>query len=116
MIYVELIKTLVSVLVGFRFYIRVRGVGYAIRAMDDNELNINVGLTHIIKYKLHDSIKYRITRKAKLIRLHTEFLNTLRATIFNIRAFRKPDVYKGKGIRIRRDPVKKKQGKKRKTF
>jgi large subunit ribosomal protein L6 len=54
-------------------------------------------------------------KKSTLIQIKTEDLVKLSTFLSGIRNLRKPDVYKGKGIRYRKDLVMKKEGKKKKS-
>jgi len=99
--------------VGFKKYLRVRGVGYKF-FLENTLLKINVGYTHIIKKYIPSEFYIKFSRKFKVMRLRSKSLTKLTGFLCALRALRRPDVYKGKGIRYKRDPVKRKPGKSRK--
>ncbi len=112
---VQLQKAFISSAVGFKSYLRVRGVGYKL-TYEKNYLTITAGLSYELKTIIHPEILIKGTRKFKMLRLKSKNLTTLTNTISFLRNLRKPDVYKGKGIRYRREIIRRKQGKKLKRF
>jgi len=105
-----------SCAIGFRRYLRVRGVGYKFIYDKPGTLTINVGYSHILSKKFTDEIQIKATRKFKMIRLHSKGLTEVTSLISSLRNLNKPDVYRGKGIRYRYDKRTSKEGKKRRTF
>ena len=96
---------------GFKKYLRVRGVGYKF-ALQKNELQVNVGFTHTIKKVLPEEFILKFSRKFKMLRFRSKSLSSLTSVLSDIRSKKKPDVYKGKGIRYRKEILNKKEGKK----
>jgi large subunit ribosomal protein L6 len=111
----SLLQSIIGNQVGFRRYLRVRGVGYKFGLEGDNILTISCGLSHLIKYQLPPGMSIKFSRKFKMIRLQHNSLALLTGMMSYLRNLRKPDVYKGKGIRYLNDPQRKKQGKKKKV-
>jgi len=115
-------KMRIGNIVGFRRYLKVRGVGYKF-TREHNMLYIQVGFSHVLEYKLPEEIKTKFSRKGKMTRFYSKDLDLVTNILAYLRKLRKPDTYKGKGIRYsrgisiryRRDPVLRKQGKKRRV-
>lgn len=98
--------------VGFKKYLRVRGVGYKFE-LEDKVLTARVGYTHALHKIMPAEFTTRFSRKSKVIRFRSKSLTKLTGFLAELRALRKPDIYKGKGIRYRRDPVRRKPGKRK---
>jgi large subunit ribosomal protein L6 len=60
--------------------------------------------------------KIKLNRKATTIQLRNFSDTFLHGLVSRIRNYKKPDVYKGKGLRYKKDTVIRKEGKKKKTF
>jgi len=123
----ELQRAMIGADVGFKGYLRVRGVGYRF-AVDEPSaeekkaspgagptLHVSAGLSHPLVVPLNPEFKHALTRKFRMLRLRSKGLNSLTQTLASLRAMRPPDVYKGKGIRYRKDNVITKEGKKKKA-
>lgn len=115
LIHMQLQNAIVRATVGIKKYLFVRGVGYKF-IKKNKYLMLQVGYSHKINILLPSYIKTTLNRKStkiKCIGTDVEFMTGLLASI---RSFKKPDVYKGKGIRYRKDNVIRKEGKKKKSF
>lgn len=104
----------IGALVGFKNFLRVRGVGYRFQIVA-NKLLIHVGYSHTLQVKLPLNQNFTLNKKSTLLRAKSSNLAKLSNFLSFIRNLRKPDVYKGKGIRYKKDPIKLKEGKKKKT-
>ncbi len=98
---------------GFIKKLELVGVGY--RASNQGQLlDISVGFSHNIVFEVPDSVKLTTeTEKGKapiitLTSINKQFLGHVAA---KIRSFRKPEPYKGKGIRYVGEYIRKKAGK-----
>ena len=105
-------RMIVGAGVGFKKYLRVRGVGYKFE-LENLALKAKVGYTHTIQKTLPSEFFIRFSRKFKVIRLRSKSLTRLTSLLCSLRSFRKPDIYKGKGIRYKGDPVRRKLGKRK---
>jgi large subunit ribosomal protein L6 len=65
---------------------------------------------------LPSDFKVKLNRKSTTVQFRNYNDNFLNSLISKIKNFKKPDVYKGKGIRYKKDNVLRKEGKKKKTF
>ena len=106
-------RMLIGAGVGFKKYLRVRGVGYKFELLRTNLLTAKVGYTHLVKKQLPSEFSTNFSRKAKVVRFRSKSLTKITCLLSRIRAMRLPDVYKGKGIRYKRDPIKRKPGKRK---
>lgn len=102
---------------GFKRYLRVRGVGYKFAFEPiSNQVKIAVGLTHLIEHNFPLDIKIKTTRKFRMIKCVSVHLATLTNTLSFLRNQKKPDAYRGKGLRHRKEQfLLQKEVKKKKT-
>ena len=98
--------------VGFKKYLRVRGVGYKFET-SSSVLSAKVGYTQLVKKAIPSEFYLKFSRKSKVIRCRSKSLNSLTGFLSALRSMRKPDIYKGKGIRYRRDTARAKPGKRK---
>lgn len=112
--YVQVMHSSIGALVGFKNFLRVRGVGYRFQILAD-QLIIHVGYSHTLQVKLPPNQSLTLNKKSTLLRVKSSNLAKLSGFLSFLRNLRKPDVYKGKGIRYKKDPIKLKEGKKKKT-
>ena len=98
---------------GFIKKLELVGVGY--RASNQGQLlDISVGFSHNIVFEVPDSVKLTTETekgKAPIITLTSINKQLLGHVAAKIRSFRKPEPYKGKGIRYVGEYVRKKAGK-----
>jgi len=109
-LYRSLINNMViGVTEGFSKDLEIRGIGYRV-AMDNSDLIINVGYSHSVTVKKVDGINFSITDNnfIKVEGIDKQLVGQVAA---NIRSIRKPEPYKGKGIRYKDEVVIKKAGK-----
>lgn len=111
----QLQKTILSVITGYKKYLTVRGVGYKFQKKN-RYLTLQIGYSHKINIIIPSDIQMKFNRKFTAIRFHNANDAFLHGLLSSIRNYKKPDVYKGKGIRYKKDTVIRKEGKKKKTF
>jgi large subunit ribosomal protein L6 len=111
---VKVVQSIIGALVGFKNFLRVRGVGYRFQ-ITAKKLIINVGFSHTLQIKLPLNHTFTLNKKSTFLRVKNNNLAVLSSFLSSVRNLRKPDVYKGKGIRYRIDPIRLKEGKKKKT-
>jgi len=99
--------------VGFKKYLRVKGVGYKFELKNTKLLTVKAGYTHLIKKQLPHEFYTRFSRKSKVVRFRSKSLTKITGLLAQLRFARQPDVYKGKGIRYKRDPIRRKPGKRK---
>ena len=109
-LYRALINNMVQgVSVGFSKELELRGIGYRV-AEEDGSLILNVGYSHPIKIGKIEGIKFTVidNTNIKVEGIDKQLVGEVAA---NIRKIRKPEPYKGKGIRYKDEIVIKKSGK-----
>ena len=98
---------------GFKTVQEVIGVGYKVQA-NGQVLELSLGFSHNVYFELPKEIKVEtLTEKGKnpLITLSSIDKQLLGQVAAKIRSLRKPEPYKGKGIRFQGEEVRKKAGK-----
>lgn len=94
---------------GFSRVLEIEGIGYRAN-MEGENLVLNLGLSHPIKYFAPKGIKISVEKNAiKISGFDKRLVGQVAA---EIRAFRKPEPYQGKGIRYQKEVVRRKAGKK----
>lgn len=113
-LYRALIHNMVTgVTTGFKVVQEVIGVGYKVQAQGQ-VLEMALGYSHTVFFELPQEIKVEtITEKGKnpLIIMTSADKQLLGQVAAKIRSLRKPEPYKGKGIRFQGEVVRKKAGK-----
>ena len=99
---------------GFTKKMEVIGVGYKAEAKGDHQLDLGLGYSHNILFDFPKEITVQtINEKGKspIIILNCIDKQLLGQVATKIRSYRKPEPYKGKGIRFEGEYVRKKAGK-----
>ncbi len=95
---------------GFTVVLEISGVGYR-AAIDGKELVLQLGFSHEIRYPMPDGITITSERPTHVAVSGADRQKVGQAAA-RIRAFRKPEPYKGKGIRYLGEHIIRKEGKK----
>ena len=100
---------IVGVTQGFERGLEVSGVGYRVD-LKSNILTLTVGYSHPVVYKLPEGISASVDKKNIIVLsgIDKELLGSTAATI---RGFRRPEPYKGKGIKYVEEQIRRKVGK-----
>ena len=99
-----------GVTTGFSRVLEVNGVGYRAE-LKGKTLNLSLGYSHPVEYPLPEGITADIDAKANTITLSGIDKELVGATAAKIRSFRKPEPYKGKGIKYADERIMRKAGK-----
>jgi large subunit ribosomal protein L6 len=98
-----------GVTTGFEKRLAIVGVGYR-AAMRGTDLEIQAGFSHPVSVKAPEGIEFEVpTPTSILVRGNDK--QAVGEVVANIRKIRKPEPYKGKGIRYEGEFVRKKAGK-----
>ncbi len=98
---------------GFSKTLLLEGVGYRI-TKEGEDLNMNLGFSHSVRYNTPKGITFEVEKNTTLIIRGID--KTLVGQVAaKIRAFRKPEPYKGTGFRYADEIVRRKAGKKAAT-
>jgi large subunit ribosomal protein L6 len=110
-----LTRTLVSNMVdgvtkGYERVLEINGVGYKAEAKG-NILVLNMGYSHPVNFELPAGVT-AVVEKQTLIRLSSIDKELVGQVAANVRKVRKPEPYKGKGIKYAEETILRKEGKK----
>lgn len=96
---------------GFSKTLLLNGTGYK-ASIVDSDLKLQLGYSHDIEYKIPKNVKVECPKPniIKISSLNKELLGTVAA---KIRSYRKPEPFKGKGIRYENEFIVRKEGKKK---
>ena len=104
-----LVNMIVGVTKGHRKDLEIQGVGFR-SAVQGQKLTMNLGFSHQIEFTVPAGVKVSAPKPTELIVEGTD--NALVGEVAaNIRDFKPPEPYKGKGIRYVGEAVRRKQGK-----
>lgn len=101
----------VGVTTGFSKELELIGVGYRAQ-VKGKVVNLNLGFSHPINYQLPESVSAE-TPKNTIIILKSIDKQKLGQVAAEIRAYRPPEPYKGKGVRYKNELVVRKEAKKK---
>jgi large subunit ribosomal protein L6 len=95
---------------GFRKELEIVGVGYRAEAQGPTALRLNLGFSHSVDVKAPEGIAFEVPVQTQVVvtGIDKEVVGQVAA---NIRSIRKPEPYKGKGVRYAGERVLRKAGK-----
>ena len=96
---------------GFSVTLEINGVGYR-AAVQGNTLNLQLGYSHEIAYPIPGDVKIACERPT-LIAVSGADRQRVGQIAAEIRAYRPPEPYKGKGIKYSTETIRRKEGKKK---
>jgi large subunit ribosomal protein L6 len=96
---------------GFERKLVLNGVGYR-AALQGNKLSLTLGLSHPVEYELPEGISAETPSQTEIV-LKGIDKQALGQAAAEIRAFRPPEPYKGKGVRYADEYVRRKEAKKK---
>jgi len=94
---------------GFTKNLEINGIGYKVN-LEGHTLILHLGFTQPIRFDL--PVGVTITVEKNLIKISSTDKQLVGQAAAEIRAFKKPEPYKGKGIRYQGEVVRRKAGKK----
>ena len=96
---------------GFTKNLEIEGVGYR-AAVQGKNLILQLGFSHEVAFPIPDDVKI-VAEKPTSIAISGPDKQRVGQVAAVIRAYRKPEPYKGKGIRYGNETVRRKEGKKK---
>lgn len=102
-------NAIVGVTEGFTKSLEIQGIGFK-AVMEGNNLSLNVGYSHPVKFTTPEGIKIAVEKA--FIRITGSDKQLVGQTAAQIRKIKKPEPYQGKGIRYVGEQVRRKAGKK----
>jgi large subunit ribosomal protein L6 len=96
---------------GFEKALELQGVGYRAQSLG-KKLNLTLGFSHPIEYSIPEGIEIETPSQTQVLvkGIDKQLVGQVSA---EIRAFRPPEPYKGKGVRYVNEYVKRKEAKKK---
>lgn len=94
---------------GFEKILEIQGVGYR-ATLEGGKMVLQIGYSHPIEFDTPKGIEFEV-EKQKIIKIKGIDKQLVGETAAQIRALRKPEPYKGKGIRYIDEVVRRKVGK-----
>ena len=95
---------------GFSRRLQIEGVGYRAEVKGKN-LILNVGYSHPVEIEPPENVQFEVENRGKLITVSGIDKQVVGEISAQIRKVRKPEPYKGKGIRYEGEYVRRKAGK-----
>ena len=96
---------------GFNRQLNLVGVGYRAEKTKEGQLALKVGYSHPIIVEEEDGVSFEVT-KANVIQVNGSNLQRVTQKAADIRKYRLPEPYKGKGILFKKERILRKEGKK----
>ncbi|TCS61481.1 50S ribosomal protein L6 [Primorskyibacter sedentarius] len=96
---------------GFKKELEIQGVGYRAQ-MQGNVLKLNLGLSHDVDFAVPEGVTVTAPKPTQIVIEGTD-AQLVGQVAANIREWRKPEPYKGKGIRYKGEFIFRKEGKKK---
>ena len=100
----------IGVTQGYEKKLEIVGVGYRVLSKGPSEIELNLGFSHPVPFTAPEGISFTVESPTKLTvtGIDKQVVGEVAA---NIRKIRKPEPYKGKGVRYAGEHVRRKVGK-----
>jgi large subunit ribosomal protein L6 len=95
---------------GFSKQLEIHGVGYR-ASLQGREIHLSLGYSHPVVFPVPEGIEVQVDEKAGKITVSGADRQQVGQVAANLRRLRKPEPYKGKGIRYSDEIVRRKVGK-----
>ena len=96
---------------GFTIDLEINGVGYR-AAAEGKDIVLSLGFSHPVRYPIPDGITMKCERPTA-ISIHGADKQKVGQLAAEIRAYRPPEPFKGKGIKYANENIRRKEGKKK---
>lgn len=96
---------------GFKKELEINGVGYRAQ-MQGNKLVLNLGLSHDVNFEVPEGVTVTTPKQTEII-VEGSDSQLVGQVAANIREWRSPEPYKGKGIKYKDEYIFRKEGKKK---
>jgi large subunit ribosomal protein L6 len=93
---------------GYTKQLEINGVGYR-AAVNGRVLNLQLGFSHDINYELPEAVEASVEKNVITLKSHDK--QTLGQVAAEVRGFRPPEPYKGKGVKYMEEHIVRKAGK-----
>ncbi len=103
---------LIGVSEGFKRELEINGVGYRFQ-VQGNKITVSAGYSHPVIVEIPEGIKVEMPEKSTTELVISGYdKQAVSEFAANIRKIRKPEPYKGKGIKFKEEHIRRKEGKK----
>lgn len=99
-----------GVINGYEKTLKMVGVGYRAKKKSDQKISMTVGFSHPVEFEAPEGVKLDVEEQDTIIVSGID-KQLVGQTAAKIRSIRKPEPYKGKGIRYEDEIVRRKPGK-----
>ncbi|MDP9127552.1 MAG: 50S ribosomal protein L6 [Pseudomonadota bacterium] len=96
---------------GFKVVLEIEGVGFR-AALQGKDLILQLGFSHEIKYPIPEGIAMKVDKQT-VITVSGIDKQRVGQIAAEIRSYKKPEPYKGKGIKYEGEKIRRKEGKKK---
>lgn len=96
---------------GFKKNLEINGVGYR-AAMQGNTLKLNLGYSHEVDFEVPAGVSVTCPKNTEIV-VEGDDAQFVGQVAANIREWRRPEPYKGKGIKYKDEYIFRKEGKKK---
>jgi len=95
---------------GYEKRLEIVGVGYRVLSKGPTSIELNLGFSHPVTFQAPDGVTFTVESPTRLVvsGIDKQLVGEVAA---NIRKLRKPEPYKGKGIRYAGEQIRRKVGK-----
>ncbi len=96
---------------GFKKELEINGIGYRAQ-LQGNVLKLQLGYSHDVEFKVPEGVQITVPKNTEIVveGIDKQLVGQVAA---NIREWRKPEPYKGKGIKYKDEYIFRKEGKKK---
>lgn len=101
-------NSVIGVSTGYERKLEINGVGFR-ASVAGNTINLNLGFSHPVAFKLPEGITAKVEKNVVTISGHDK--QAVGQVAANLRALKKPEPYKGKGIKYVEERIRRKAGK-----
>ncbi|MGD9864441.1 MAG: 50S ribosomal protein L6 [Pseudodonghicola sp.] len=107
----QIANLITGVTQGFKKELEIQGVGYRAQ-IQGNTLKLNLGLSHDVDFEVPAGVTVTAPKQTEIVveGIDQQLVGQVAA---NIREWRRPEPYKGKGIRYKGEYIFRKEGKKK---
>ena len=99
-----------GVSLGYERKLEINGVGYRAK-LSGSKIELNLGFSHQVLYDLPEGVSAEVPSQTEII-LKSTYKQMVGQVAAEIRAFRPPEPYKGKGVRYSDEAIRRKESKK----
>ena len=96
---------------GFKKELEIQGVGYRAQ-MQGNTLKLSLGYSHEVNFEVPNGVTVTAPKPTEVV-IEGQDAQLVGQVAANIREWRRPEPYKGKGIRYKGEFIFRKEGKKK---